>query len=465
MTTVLAAPESAGRADVDFGTKAVAFVACVAVGMRLDLVKGITPGLVVMVLLAPLWWPQVRSSRVVAWLVGLTAATVVSGFVLAWSVANQREVDWRTGSSSAILLALAFAGPVVLLWARTVISVGTVVAALEVGVLLFELSTPKNFTENPWKFALAAPVSVLALVAVAWWARRTGRRQLLLGAVVLLALAGIGVVSDFRSGASFLVLTLVLVSWQAVAVTGRRRLRALSPALLLVTVAGAVYLGATQLFVSGALGTAIQERSTQQIDASGSLLLGGRPEWSATVELMGARPSGYGFGVLADSTDVQLAENGFSSINADPATGYQGYITQYMLSNGFHLHSVAADLWSVTGVVGLLLAAFVVVMVIWGLSSSLAVGCADALMVFAAITLLWDIAFSPLNSAVPDIVLGLFLAVVGLQYARSHRRGPPSPPAPDTSPPTPSHRGAAGRVLYRAGATAPGTNGGPRGTR
>ncbi len=460
MTTVLTLPASARDTTVSTGSKVVAVLAAVCVGLRVDVLKGITPGVIVMVVLAPLWWPQVRRSRPVQALVAATGVTLVVGFALAWWVKEERGIDWRAATSFASITALACAGLVVLLWARTQISVSAVVVSFMAGVVLYEFTVPGLWLDNPWKFGFSLPGTAIVLVALAWTAKRAGRPRPVLAVVVLLALALVGVASDYRSQAGFFVLAATLTVWQAVAIGSRRRVRAAAPALLLVTLGIAVYAIATQVFVSGALGTAIQQRSTAQIEASGNLLIGGRPEWSATLELMANRPEGYGLGVLADSRDIQFAGNGFASIHADPATGYQSYISNYMLADGFHLHSVAADLWAATGPVGLVLALVIVIVVTWGLSSSLAVGRAEPLLVYSSVVVLWDIAFSPLYGALIDVLLGLFLAVVSLEQAREVRAAPAAVPVADP----PSHRAGAAPVLYGASAPSSDVNGGIRGS-
>lgn len=462
MTTVLTAPPTASQQQATLAAKVFAFGVAIAVGFRVDLFKGVSPGVLLMVVLAPLWWPQLRASRPVQWLVGLTVLALLSGTVLAWLVKNQRDVDFRVATSFASVAALACAGVVVLLWARTLISTSATIVGYLVGFLLYTVETPSTYNGNPWKFALALPVTVLALIGVAWLAKRAGRPRPVLTVLVFAFFIGMGVTFDYRSEAGFLALGALITVWQAVAIGNRRRLKVASPVLLIGSLAVVVYLLATQLFVSGVFGAEIQQRSAAQIDASGSLLLGGRPEWSATWQLMQEHPKGYGLGVLATSHDVQLAENGFNSINADPATGFEAYITNYMMSGGIHLHSVAADLWVTCGIPGLLLALAVLVVVAWSLSASLAVGRAEPLLIYISIPVMWNIGFSPLYSSMTGLLLGLFVAVVSFEFARGVRADRSSDPAPaegrtDASPVVP------GRLLYGAAAAPPDPNGGRRG--
>jgi hypothetical protein len=170
--------------------------------------------------------------------------------------------------------------------------------------------------------------------------------------------------------------------------------------------------------LEGALGTAAQERSQAQIDASGSVLTGGRPELGAFVALLARQPWGYGSGVLPTTRDVWIAKTGMSALNYDPDNGY---VERYLFGNGFEVHSVLGDLWIRFGIIGAIFAVAVVAYCLYSTSSRISTGTASAVLVLLSLQAAWDLAFGPFLSASRG--MGLVIALAALPVVA--REAPP----------------------------------------
>ncbi|MFP3393593.1 hypothetical protein SB782_33000, partial [Brevibacillus sp. SIMBA_076] len=103
------------------------------------------------------------------------------------------------------------------------------------------------------------------------------------------------------SGFAILLLTGVLVVCQLRPTSNTKRASTARVLLGLLLVAGIAYNVGQSLIVDGALGEATQQRTIAQINTSGSLILGGRPELAATAALMQHYPFGFGSGSYASS--------------------------------------------------------------------------------------------------------------------------------------------------------------------
>jgi len=224
---------------------------------------------------------------------------------------------------------------------------------------------------------------------------------------VLGALAVLAVLNDYRSYLGFCAATVALMLWQARPDRGRR-VGAPLQVLLLAVCAYLVYRLVTVLLLAGTFGYELQQRTINQVRQAGSLLLGGRPEWQATIQLMKAFPTGVGVGAEPTSGDVTLAKQGLARVGLPTKNGY---IDHYMFGGQFKLHSVVADMWSNFGLLGLLLGGVVSLTLLLSLTSAMADRRAVALVVFLALTALWDMAFGPIYSSLPAIApaLGLLL--------------------------------------------------------
>jgi hypothetical protein len=160
------------------------------------------------------------------------------------------------------------------------------------------------------------------------------------------------------------------------------------------------------LILDGYLGESAQARSQVQIEATGNILLGSRPEMGATAALFLERPWGFGAGTLAGVTDVGVAKQGMAALGYDPDNGY---VERYMFGQGFVLHSVLGDTWAAFGLAGI---ALVVAVLWWSVGSLVTLvqaRVASALVLFLGVRLLWNTFFSPLYSSTPLIALTLGL--------------------------------------------------------
>ncbi|WP_214443584.1 hypothetical protein, partial [Mycobacterium tuberculosis] len=223
----------------------------------------------------------------------------------------------------------------VLLWARSELGLGATAISFGVGALANVALTGGN-PANLWKYSLAVPV----IIVVLGFTSTTRRRSLDL--VALAVLAAVCLFSDSRSMTSFLLLAAVIVLWQVILPAGARRPRPAQTLVLLGALSLAAFSMLQALILEGVLGDAAQQRTQAQIDTSGSLIAGGRPELGAATALISARPQGFGSGTLPTSQDVWIAKTGMSELNYDPDNGY---VEGYMFGGQYEVHSVLGDLW------------------------------------------------------------------------------------------------------------------------
>lgn len=396
-------------------TVLTALAAVFLAGMAFRLPFGTTTTLMAAMALAPVWISTVRRYRHAAPLLVLAGIALACGILLADSSSVDHAINGSNASESALRFLAAFAMVGLILWARTILSILQIAVAYGAGTLVTGV-TQLPGSPNPWKFLLAFGVTVIALALI------QGQRRASISVGVLLAIGVINVLSDFRSGFAFCAVAAGLVLWQARPriVASKQASRALS--LLFIAVLGAVsYAGVSYAFVGGYLGDELQERSVQQIENSGSLIAGGRPEWTVTWALMQDNPWGFGVGVVPNAADVLAGKEGFATVNVE----FQPEYAAFLFGGQFKLHSVIADLWSNFGPAGIALGLAMAVTLVVALSELLARRQASALLLYLVLNAEWSLAFGPIYSDLPDIALALGLVL-------SHRAatdGPPSQPA------------------------------------
>lgn len=388
------------------GTGAAALVGLFLVGLHRPIALGATTGLVAVVALLPLWLPVVRRVRAMAWLAGLTGAALVSGLLLARSSLADHGFA-RFEAVSTGLLVLTMTGAVgLLLWARTVLPLPTALPVLAVGLgLLVDGLLRSPGSVNAFKFELTVPVTVVVLALLAL---RRRAATLVATVTALGALALTNLAFDARSAAGFCVLAAVLTAWQVRPVLRPRGGWWGRTTLTLGLGAVGAYAAFSELLLSGLAGAELQQRTATQIEQSGSLLLGGRPEWTATWALMQENPLGFGLGTVPSASDVAVAKEGMSVAHIPTA---EGYIENYLFAGRFELHSIVADLWSNLGLLGLLLGLSAAGLLVQRLSVLLQRREASALMCFVTLNALWALAFGPLPTdvLVVSLALGLLL--------------------------------------------------------
>lgn len=396
----------------------VPVLAAAAAAIREQVVNGVSVCVVVAIVLAPVWIGALREYRWARTLValGLAAAAWGAGATL---LQTERGIDLVLLRQETGTLLSLVGGAGLLLWARSRIGVGATVLSFAVGALLNVALSGGN-PANLWKYSLAVPVALLLLGLAA----RTGERWL--PVVVLGGLAIVSALSDSRSMTSFLLLAGAAMLWQAAGERGSRaRPWTALVALAAVGLAAASLLQA--LILDGVLGQSAQQRSEAQIDASGSIITGARPELGAATALIAARPLGYGSGTLPSSRDVWSAKQGMQLLGYDPDNGY---VDRFMFGGHYEVHSVLGDLWIRFGPLGAALVVLIVAVGIAGLASGLSVRHASGALVLLALLGAWDALFSPMLTSYRSLALLFAIAAVPLVTASasrpSRRSGAPS---------------------------------------
>jgi hypothetical protein len=381
----------------------LAAIVLVLLAMRTEIQSGLTIGYLLAALLTPLWIPALRLYRGARLLIVTGLFAVGSGLWLTQSFAATH--DTSNGQMFALSVGLVgiLCGIGVVLWCRTVLSDAQVALWFGLGLLLGVTPSSELFLTNPWKFGYSFALTLMVLAL----ARQTGRRWL-----ELLAVAGftlIAAYTDARSAFAILLLTAVIVLWQMR--PGRRNRTASTAWLVLVVgiLTAVVYLIAQALILDGTLGQETQVRSDAQVQTSGSLILGGRPEAAATAALMLHQPLGFGTGTVPSSEDILAAKSGLSRIGYDPDNNY---VDIYMFGGHVELHSIVGDFWAWFGVPGLLLTAVLVTVVLRGVAAGIAGGTASAVTLYAVIKLFWALPFGPVYSSATLMILAVGLAAM-----------------------------------------------------
>jgi hypothetical protein len=390
----------------------IPLLAATGVGVRYQIANGVNIAMLIAVCLAPVWISCLPRYRWMWQLIALGTAAAAAGVVLTLAdTTRESPTSLVIGQTLGLLTLVAIAG--VLLWVRGEIGLPLMITAHGVGMVINALIGGLH-EANPWKFSLAAPVAVLLLGLAAL------SRKPFAEVAALVLLGGVSFFADSRSLTAMLMLTVVLVIWQRRNLAEHRP-RPWSTALLLGMVAAAVFQLMQSLILEGALGTAAQQRSQAQIDTTGSVLTGGRPELGAAVALILRQPWGYGSGVAPTANDVWIAKTGMSALNYDPDNGY---VERYLFGNGFEVHSVLGDLWIRFGILGALFAIALVAYCLYATSARISTGSASAVLVLLTLQATWDLAFGPFLSASRGMGLVLALAALPLVAESGQDPGP-----------------------------------------
>lgn len=398
-TTRTADPVLANFKTKTFGPAVLAIL----LGTRVHIYAGIGIATVVAILMLPGWLQT--GLRLRRYRTGLlfTAASVVCGLALL-------QIDVATHDVSvsvAWTIVNHLVGGVLVAGALTVCatSFGCRPTAIcyGIGSLLSVAVTPTLWAGDVWKYSLALPVTLIVLGVL------SQSRVRACGGLILLAV--VDTVFAYRSHAGLCVIGVVLLSIDTIAVrAGYRRQSGFLLGILIVGASILVYQLSTDAALSGRLGGSIQERSTAQVSRSGSLIEGGRPEWTGTVALMGEHPLGFGPGVVPLNVDAGVLKKGL--LNSNIGIG-GSYVNDYLLGGQFKLHSTAADLWVNFGPVGLLFGLWLFVTFGKAILDGFLAGADTALIVFVTLSSMWFLAFGPILTNWPDICLTLALVSVG----------------------------------------------------
>ena len=392
------ASETLGERDpYERATELLVYAVVLIAGFDRKLAFGASAALPLAVVLMPLWLAELRTYAYARLVAGLTTLSVVAGLLLSEQAAADHGVS-ATGRVEAVALLLSGMSVFALiLWARSVLPVHRVVALYGAGAVAAALLEGRT----SWKFDLAVPVTFVVLGLL----ERGRRRSVVVVAVVVLGI--LGVLDDGRSFFAICVLVAALTLWQMRPQDPEKRVHRWMPALFMGVVTFVVYLLSTALLTGGYLGAEAQERSTTQIETTGSLLVGGRPEWAATRELVKLRPLGYGPGVVPSWEDVQAGKAGLQSVNVE----LEQNRAAYMFGGQFKLHSIAADLWVAYGLAGVALAAVMLVALVRCLSFSIAARELPTSVALAATLAAWFMLFGPIYSNWAGACAGLGLVL------------------------------------------------------
>ncbi len=401
LETVAPASQAKARGGWN-GETWVAAVLVVLFGMNRDLIGGVPIGLAGAVAFTPLWWGTLARFKGAYLFLGVGAVAIVSGVWLTESTLDH-ATSGRLTKAILILLGTMLVGVAVLLWARTVTTDVNVAILFGIGMTL-GISTGGRFAENPWRFGFSLPLSVL-LLAVAW---KIGNRWL--QAATALALALVSAAAGGRSTFAMLLVAALITAWQASSsrTKGGSRARVV---LLIVTLVFAIYQVGQGLILDGYLGEDAQARTEIQVQTSGNLLLGARPELGATMALFASHPAGFGVGTIPTVSDILVAKTGMASLGYDPNNGY---VENYLFGNGFVLHSMIGELWAWLGLVGIAFVLLMLWITVASISTLIARRAAPALLSFLAIRMLWNIFFSPVYSSVVLVILTMGLLIPAL---------------------------------------------------
>ncbi len=395
---VAAVPSSSHR----FSQLVAAFV-IVAIGLRIQLPQGLTVGYAAAAVMVPVWFPVLRRFQGATTLLAVGVLCLISGLWLNEISRGTHVVDMGQTASATlsffgILCSIGF-----VLWARTVLPIHWIGIWFGIGLLGGVSASGSLFTSNPWRFGFSFGFTVLLLSI----AMLTRRRWLELG--VALALTAVATFTDARSSFALLFLTAILIAWQLRPARPSRTKSSLRVVIGVAALAVVIYNLAEDAIVAGYFGEATRERTVAQLQQSGSLILGGRPEMAATLALMERQPWGYGAGTLLNSDDILAAKSGMAAINYDPNNGY---VENYMFGGNIELHSIFGDLWAHFGIPGLLFAALATVLLLRGLGMAVSTHSASAILIFLTVNTLWAMLFGPLYSASRMFVVVLALALV-----------------------------------------------------
>lgn len=403
----------------------LAVLLCVIIGLRLTLPFNVPAGGVLGLLLIPLWLPLLRRARLFVALAALLVAATATGMLLTWWMAAER-VALPSAVIERSALALGLLGAVgALLWARTIVGLPAVAIAYGVGMTLGIAADLDGSVS--WRFTFSIPLTILLLAVAA------RRDRFVPQLVVVVLLAAIGAVNDARSNTAMLMLAAVVVIWQRIGrATGTTRRRA-GNIVGVILFGVAVFFLAQAAILEGFFGEATKNRTQAQIDESGSLLLGGRPEIAASEALIRLHPLGMGSGIVASPADITAAKSAMSAIGYDP---HNNYVDRFMFGGGIEVHSLLGDFWLWFGLPGLVACVLIAIIAGLGLERALREGACTALAIYLATRLLWDLAFSPAVSAMKTLPLALVVLAVPVaaliaQRSSSRQDAPPGDLAGD----------------------------------
>jgi hypothetical protein len=391
----------------------VIVVGGLAFDVSMPLVSKVTTGMAVAFVLAPVWLPWLSTTPQGPALMGAGVLFIGGGFIVGWASRKDHLINMHVAITTATTYAMYLCGVGALVWAARSLSIRWVIFIFGAAWLMDSVMHPADWQDSAWKYGFAIPVTLI-VVSLLDMQRSTGLK--ILG---LLVLGAISATHDHRSGFATCIVASVVLGWQRLRQSAVREPSLTKFILGLLSVGYVIYYAVTRLLVSGALGESLRAKSEAQVEASGSLLLGGRPEWTVTIRLFRERPFGFGFGTVPSPTDIELGRRGFASIHLSSQVNY---LEHYVFAAIFRLHSIAADLWATGGPAGMVLVLVMIWVLVKSMATELAFRTASVTQVMLTILALWDIGFSPSFTNFPDVMLALAVALVANRATAVRRR-------------------------------------------
>lgn len=390
---------TARRFTLDAG---VAAVLCLLLGARISPLAYVPAAGLIGIALAPVWLNLLPRLRLMTSLVVALVLAVLSGLILTQAYAvshgsDQGVLIQRTGMILALI-----GGFGVLVYARHHLGAQETAVLYAIGMVAATLLDPPS-AANPWRFTYSIPIIILTLAIL--WRWNTLIPQL----IALVVLAGVGILNDARSNSGILIIAAVVLLWQRLSRALTKRRRRAGNVLGIVLLGAAIFQLLQFSIVEGFFGEATQARTVRQIEAGGSVLLGGRPEIAASAALIQRYPLGLGPGTHASGADIVAAKTAMVGIGYDPNNGY---VDNFMFGSGIQVHSTLGNFWIWYGLPGLAACALMAAIVIWGLEHQLRNATLSALMAYLSLRFFWDLAFSPADTTMKTLTLTIPLAAV-----------------------------------------------------
>lgn len=348
--------------------------------------------------------PLVRRIAIVAGIIAVALA--ISGILLAEMALTNDASRYLTPNIQLLQIgqiAGIATSSVAGVWVLLTLGPAHTIAFWSIGATANVFLYSERFLDDPWKYGLALPITILAFLVA-----RGRKRDVLPVSVAVVTIAGISIASSYRSW--LLVLAgLLVAAWALNLRYGReRRLYpvgfAATLAVIAMLLAGTFLLSMVQ---SGALGQSLADRTEQQATVAGNVILGGRPEWAAALAMFADYPWGYGAGIGPSTHDYIT---GVQSLAVTPEARASSGIAGYFSNGIIEFHSVVWNVWSHFGILGIAVVLGLAIYMLTALSvlrSPIRLSVRFALAV-PLIAVQWDLFFSP--TVVSSIALALAIA-------------------------------------------------------
>ncbi|QSE89738.1 hypothetical protein JWS13_14405 [Rhodococcus pseudokoreensis] len=273
----------------------------------------------------------------------------------------------------------------------------TAVFFLATGIAISSLFLSSPAEGNYWKYGLGV-ASILMLLALIHSAPVVVQISAATG------VAGVSLAYETRSLALISLLSAAIPVVHLIFRKSQSRALKRAGVLLCLPLSYLVIDEILRQIASGRFGEVLADRQSSQLSRDG--LLGGRPEYSAFVELVKRNPFGFGLGIRPSFEDITAGKVGLMRVGMD-TSGW--YVNRRMFGTAVELHSVAWDLWVQISIFGFALAAIFLVcylrtmLALWNRTSSHGI----ALGLFVVFNGLWDLAFSPLYANYYVLAVGV----------------------------------------------------------